>query len=130
MIFVSYVAERVGNALYRVGNRMGDVRSMPLRRKVVNRTLSWIISKLAGQDVPDTQCGFRLVRSNVLRELDLSTDNFEMESEMIIIAARKGYRVSSVPIRTIYRKGRGRIGPVRDGLRFVKLFMLYALGFK
>jgi glycosyltransferase involved in cell wall biosynthesis len=118
------------NAGITIGSRMSDVKTMPVHRKATNLLTSWIISKLAGQYVPDSQCGFRLIRTSVLRELDLSTDSFEMESEMIIIAARKGFKVSYVPIKTIYVEGRSRIGPGRDTWKFIKLFASYILRFR
>lgn len=118
------------NAGLTIGSRMSDFQNMPLLRKAINLITSWIISRLSGQYIPDSQCGFRLIRSNVLGDLNLSTDNFEMESEMIIIAARKGYKVSYVPIKTIYHEGRDRIGPGRDTWKFIKLFAAYILGFK
>jgi glycosyltransferase involved in cell wall biosynthesis len=118
------------NAAITIGSRMSDVATMPIHRRMSNWLTSRIISSLAGQYVPDSQCGFRLIRTCVLKELDLSTDNFEMESEMIILAGRMGYRVSSVPIRTIYVEGRERIGPGRDTLRFIKLFALHLLGLR
>jgi glycosyltransferase involved in cell wall biosynthesis len=118
------------NAGITIGSRMSNVKRMPIHRKASNMLTSWIISKLAGQYVPDSQCGFRLIRSIILRELSLSTDNFEMESEMIIIAARKGFKISYVPIRTIYIEGRSRIGPGRDTWKFIRLFAAYIFRFR
>jgi len=118
------------NAGITIGNRMSDLREMPVLRRLTNRFTSWIISKLTGQYVPDSQSGFRLIRTNVLRELDLVTDSYEMESEMIIIAGRKGYWVSNVPIRTIYIEGRRKGGPGRHTLKFIKLFAQYMLRLK
>ena len=118
------------NAAITIGNRMSDLKDMPLPRRASNWITSWIISKLAGQYVPDSQCGFRLIRTNLLREIELATDNFEMESEMIIIAGRKGYKVSSVAIRTIYLDGRQRLGPGQDALKFIRLFAAHIFGFR
>ena len=43
-----------------VGNRMGDIARMPRLRRFVNRYMSSLLSRLMGQHVPDTQCGFRI----------------------------------------------------------------------
>src|SRR3954463_9614776 len=43
-----------------IGNRMNDVRRMPLIRRVVNRYMSSQISRICGQTIPDTQCGYRM----------------------------------------------------------------------
>jgi len=118
------------NAAITIGSRMSDLKNMPLHRRASNWFTSWIISKLSGQYVPDSQCGFRLIRSDFLREIKLTTDSFEMESEMIIIAGRRGYKVTSIPIKTIYIEGRERMGPGRDALKFIKLFTAHMFGLK
>src|SRR5213082_1131334 len=41
-----------------VGNRMNDVPKMPFVRQAVNRYMSNKISRVCGQQIPDTQCGF------------------------------------------------------------------------
>ena len=118
------------NAAITIGSRMSDMKNMPLHRRASNLLTSWIISRLSGQYVPDSQCGFRLIRSDFLREIELTTNSFEMESEMIIIAGRKGYKVAGVPIRTIYIEGRERMGPGRDIIKFIKLFAAHIFGLK
>ena len=46
-----------------LGNRMKNVSSMPLLRRVVNRYMSNKISRVCGQQIPDTQCGLPHVAS-------------------------------------------------------------------
>jgi hypothetical protein len=50
---------------------------------------------------------------------------FEYETEALIIASRKGYRIESVPITTVYTDQVGKIHPARDSLRFLKLMRRY-----
>jgi glycosyltransferase involved in cell wall biosynthesis len=105
-----------------VGSRMGDTRGMPLVRKWTNYWTSWVTSKLARQRIPDSQCGFRLLRREVLKDLKLSTARFETETEMLIQAGRAGHKIVSIPIRTVYESGRAsRIRPFRDTVLFFKL---------
>jgi glycosyltransferase involved in cell wall biosynthesis len=101
-----------------VGNRMGDVGRMPLTRRLTNRFMSWMISLASGQKVPDTQCGFRMVRGELLKRLKLTTSRFEGDSEMIIQASRLGFKIDSVPVRSVYAGQASRINPVTDTLRF------------
>jgi len=84
--------------------------------------MSAIISRLAGRKVPDTQCGFRLLSAAVIGKLTFATSNYDTESEMLIEAGRKGIRISSVPVRTIYTGQVSKIRPGRDTVRFLRLW--------
>lgn len=109
-----------------VGTRMADTDDMPFDRRCANRLTSWITSRLARQPVPDSQCGYRLLRRTVLPDLRLSTSHFETETEMLIQAGRAGHRIVNVPIRTIYDPHRtSRIRPWRDTVRFFRLVKKY-----
>lgn len=102
-----------------IGNRMLDVSSMPKERKYTNRFMSYLISLISGQRVPDSQCGYRLIKTEVLKKVTLEASNYEIESEMIIRASRAGFRIESVPIKTIYKGEKSRVNPVVDTLRFI-----------
>jgi glycosyltransferase involved in cell wall biosynthesis len=100
------------------GSRMTDCEGMPLLRLWTNRFMSWIISLICRQPVPDSQCGFRLIRCDILKKLPLSCADFEIETEVLIKASRQGVKISSVPVRTIYRDETSKINPVVDTFRF------------
>ena len=105
-----------------VGNRMGDVRSMPFVRKCTNRYMSWTISRVIGQRVPDTQCGFRLFHRSLAAEF-LATEStaFDFETEMLAIAARKGCAIAAAAVSTVYGDEVSKIHPLRDTLKFFSL---------
>jgi len=104
-----------------VGHRLVDGWCMPVLRRWTNRLMSWIVSLLARQRIPDSQCGFRVIRRQVLSTIHLSTRRFDLETELLLATTRRGWRVISVPIRTIYRHHPSSIHPVWDGLRFIRL---------
>jgi glycosyltransferase involved in cell wall biosynthesis len=120
-------AARATDAGIVVGNRMIHTRDMPFVRLLTNRLTSWVTSKLARQNVPDSQCGYRLVRRDVLADLNPSTARFETETEMLIQAGRAGHHIASVNVRTIYGEAarRSHIHPLRDTVRFFKLVAKY-----
>ncbi|MDD5422683.1 MAG: glycosyltransferase family 2 protein [Candidatus Omnitrophota bacterium] len=111
-----------------IGNRMMDISSMPLIRIHTNRFMSNLISIICGQKIPDSQCGFRLIKREVLDKIRLTSSNYEIESELIIEAAKKGFKVESVPIMTVYEDEKSKINPVIDTLRF--LFFLIKLSLR
>ncbi len=106
-----------------LGSRMGGAEGMPLVRWLTNRFTSAVVSALAGTRIPDSQCGFRLVRESAFRAMTFRTTRYDTESEMLIEAARAGRRIVSVPVSTIYGTEKSRINPLLDTARF---FMLAA----
>ena len=108
-----------------VGNRMDDVADMPLVRRFVNRYMSNRISRLCGQQIPDTQCGFRMLHRDLIPSVLVGTNRFDYETEMLILASRKGFHIDSVPITTVYSDEVSSIHPVRDTIRFFKLMKRY-----
>lgn len=106
-----------------IGNRLLKSKNMPSLRVMTNKFMSWLISLVAGQEIPDTQCGFRLIKKGVLEKINLRTSKYESESEILIQASRLGYRIESVPIKTIYNGEKSQINPVTDTLRFAKFII-------
>lgn len=116
-------AAAVGDADLVVGNRMADVRAMPRVRRLVNRWMSRRLSRRVGRELPDTQCGYRLVRLAAWSALELRTTGFEVESEMLLASVRAGLRVRFVPVRTIYKSRPSKIHPLRDTLRWFRWWL-------
>jgi len=108
-----------------VGNRMNNPEAMPLVRRWTNQFMSWQIGKICKIPLPDSQCGFRLARKELLPILMAASDRFEFESESIILAVRHGFRIGFVPIRTIYTGQQSKIRPLRDTIRYIRLMSRY-----
>ncbi|OGX41304.1 MAG: hypothetical protein A2984_02955 [Omnitrophica WOR_2 bacterium RIFCSPLOWO2_01_FULL_41_12] len=103
-----------------IGNRMLKRKNMPFIRVLTNKIMSGLISKITRQNVPDTQCGFRLIKRPVLEKINLKTSKYETESEILIKASRLGFKIESVPIKTVYSGEKSQINPFVDTLRFIK----------
>jgi glycosyltransferase involved in cell wall biosynthesis len=112
-------AERTDASLL-VGNRMAHSGRMPWVRRHVNRWMSQSLSRLAGQPLPDTQCGFRLLRLSAWAGLSIATQHFEIESEMLLQFLAAGFRVEFVPIQVIYKNEQSKIHPIRDAWRWIQ----------
>ena len=107
------------NADIVTGNRMGNHQGMPPVRLATNRFMSWLISLICRQNIPDTQCGFRLIKTVVLQSIRLECSDFEIETEVLIKASKKGFKIASVGIQTIYQDEVSKIQPMRDTFRFI-----------
>ncbi len=105
------------------GNRMGAHKGMPFIRVITNWSMSWLISQICRQKIPDTQCGYRYIGREILEKLRLTSKDFEIESEVLIQASQLGYKIYSVPISTIYRNEKSKINPFKDTLRFFAYLM-------
>jgi len=112
--------EKIGSGII-IGSRMNDISTMPAIRKCTNKLTSFASSLLAHQKIEDSQSGFRLITSDVLQTVKLETDRFETESEILIKASKAGFRITSVPIKTIYGEEKSKIRPIHDTYRFFKL---------
>jgi len=111
-----------------VGTRMGDPQGMPLIRVITNIIMSRIISYVARQNIPDSQCGYRLIKREILEKVEIETKKFEIESEILVKAARFGYKIKSIPVKSIYAKNqRSKINPFVDTIRFFR-FLFYLRG--
>jgi hypothetical protein len=86
---------------------------MPLPRRFANALSSGWASAIAGQSIRDSQCGFRLFRREVLQRTPLSAGRYEVESEMVVRAARLGFRFVEVSIPTVY-EGESHLSVMRD----------------
>jgi len=112
-----------------IGSRMGHHQTMPKPMVITNTFLSRITSILAGQKIEDSQSGFRVLTAPVLKQLSLTTNHYEMETEQLIKAGQNGFTIKETPIKTIYTKKTVRKTIVIDTLRFIRLFLSPSLYF-
>jgi glycosyltransferase involved in cell wall biosynthesis len=104
-----------------IGTRRISLSIMPFARWVSNKTTSSIITRMTGQNITDSQSGYRLVSTALWHEIELSTAGYDLESEVLIKAGKRGYRIGEIPIKTIYTGSKSYINPVADSWRFIKL---------
>ena len=115
------------NADLIVGNRMEKITNMPLIRRLTNKSMSFILSFITRQRIPDSQCGYRLIKRKVLEAVSLDSSKYEIESELLLEASKTGFKIDSVPVKTIYRGQKSCINPLVDTLRFFKLLFRFLL---
>lgn len=110
-----------------LGNRLHAAPAgMPLLRRLTNRLMSRLISMWVRQPIQDSQCGFRLLRRELLQAISpLSAMRYDIESEIILAAAAKRWKIISVPVKSIYdpQRHRSHIRPLRDAWRFLGLLL-------
>ena len=90
------------------------------RNQAGNRLFNNLIRLLTGSPISDSQSGYRVMTSKVLKSMTLISAEYEIESEMLVKSVRKGFRIREVPITFEQRTyGRSQIDPIVDGFKIL-----------
>ncbi len=102
-----------------IGGRAHLFEQMLPRRRMANRFSALCISIASGARITDSQSGFRLYSAQLLRSVKLRTDGFDMESEVIVRAGRRGMGIVTIPIELGFVNGiaTSHYKPLKDTLR-------------
>jgi len=114
-----HAAEQGADLVLGVRERSPD---MPPMRRMANKISSGWATWLAGQPVDDSQCGYRLYGRRVLERTPITPGRYEVESEVVVRAARLGFRLAAVSIPTVYGNEESQIHTMRDVPRIVGVF--------
>jgi len=113
-----------------IASRAAEFGKMTFLRRFWNRLGVKAVARLCHSDITDSQSGFRLIRTEVLKGVDLFTSRFETELELLINACKRGFSVLSVPIKTQNVDGTGssHFRPVVDTWLVCKIFLRSLFG--
>jgi glycosyltransferase involved in cell wall biosynthesis len=84
---------------------------------VGNYILSLLASLLYGTRVSDLCTGYWGFRGEVVKSLKLDAVGFELEANMLVEIARKGYRIAEIPILYRKRPNQAKLGSLKDGFK-------------
>jgi glycosyltransferase involved in cell wall biosynthesis len=110
-----------------LNNGEGTTRKI---NKVGNRLFNNLIKTLTSIPISDSQSGYRIMTKQVLRSMTLWSGEYQIESEMLVKAARKRFRITEVPITYEQRTyGRSGLDPFLDGIKIlVSIIWAYVRG--
>jgi glycosyltransferase involved in cell wall biosynthesis len=96
----------------------------PVSAKKLNafgvRLFNFLIKIFTRTAVTDSQSGYRAMKFAVLKNMRLKSDEYEIESEILVKTARQGFKVTEAPISFEQRTyGMSRLDPLVDGLKFL-----------
>jgi hypothetical protein len=89
---------------------------MPASRYHANRIGSRALSGFMGVPLADTQCGYRVFRTAIVKRMKLRATGYDIETEMLVKLGRLGGRIEHVPVTAVYG-ARSKLRPVRDTTR-------------
>ena len=86
-----------GEADMMIASRVkGGIEDMPLGKRLGNRIGTFVTRTVSGAKITDAQSGFRAIRAELLRDIQ-PTSRYTYVQEMIICAAKEGWKVAEVP---------------------------------
>ncbi|MFW6148410.1 MAG: glycosyltransferase family 2 protein [Atribacterota bacterium] len=110
-----------------IGARNFDSEVMPGIRILANSISSYLVSLICGVRIEDSQSGYRAAKREVLEKITLNSKRFQVDTEMIIKAAKCGFKIGFVSIDTIYHpEAKSKVNQILDPVRFVILLVQLA----
>ncbi len=106
-----------------IGQRGRRGTRMPIHRRLSNAITSFLVSARTGQRILDSQCGYRLIRRNVLLRITTASSGFEAETEFLLRAAKHNFRVSFVPIETVYNGEKSHMTNWKTTVHFIRVLL-------
>jgi len=102
-----------------IGSRRHLFGGMLPRRRLANTFSAWGITWASGVQVDDSQSGFRFYSTRLMREVALRSTGFDLESEVIVAAARRGLKIMTIPINLGFVDGlsTSHYRPLADSIR-------------
>lgn len=107
-----------------IGARKFDKKVMPKIRILANSISSYLVSLISGIRIEDSQSGYRAIKKELIEKITFTSNRYQVDTEMIIKAAKCGYKICSVPIETIYHPmAKSKVHQIIDPLRFIILLL-------
>jgi dolichyl-phosphate beta-glucosyltransferase len=90
-------------------------------RSVLGNIFNQCVRRLGIRNITDTQCGFKLLKEAVARDLFsvARINGYGFDLELLYLAQRRGYRIVEVPINWADQPG-SKVRVLRDGLRMLR----------
>jgi glycosyltransferase involved in cell wall biosynthesis len=100
---------------------------MPVPRRVSNWLSSAVTSLLGGHRITDAQTGFRAFRAGLARAVRPPESRYDYEAAFLLGALAGGWRVTSVPVPTIYAGAPSHFGLWSDTVRLARVYARFGL---
>ncbi len=113
-----------------IGERTGSNYRTRLSRRLASTTYRLLLRLMLGMDgLRDPQSGLKAYTRRVIEAVQpLDSNGFEIDTEILIKALRKGYRVEFVPVTYNY-KGNSKVNILLDSLKmFLALLNFWTNG--
>jgi glycosyltransferase involved in cell wall biosynthesis len=100
--FIPRLLEALDYADIVIGTREIGCPSVPPHRRFANIVSTAATRAVTRLRLTDSQSGFRAMRPEVVAAVEAQGDRYEYETDFIVRASHRGYRIAEVAVPTIY----------------------------
>ncbi|MDQ0620647.1 glycosyltransferase involved in cell wall biosynthesis [Arthrobacter globiformis] len=109
----------------------GGSEDITLLRSAGNRALTRLANVVLHSNYSDLCYGYIAMRRECLQILELASEGFEIETELIVRASRAGLRIAEVPSTELNRiSGNSNLHTFRDGWRVLRTLARECVGWE
>lgn len=108
-----------------IGSREQQKNSIPFYRRIGQKVLLHSTNVLSKKRLSDSESGFRAFSKKAILALELKEKGMAISAETVAEAAKRGLRVTEVPISVTYSRDSSTLNPVAHGLEV--LFRILAM---
>jgi len=95
-----------------------------LHRRIAQFIMIGTAEYLSGQNIPDLNSGFRIMKKErALEYMNILPNGFSFTTTITLAILMNGYSVKYIPIEAETRIGKSKIRPIKDGFNFILLIV-------
>lgn len=100
----------------------------PFYRQSMGRIFNFYVRVILGVNLSDTQCGFKLFRSECAEALfeEVRTEGFAFDAEILFLARRKGLRVDEIGVEWV-NSPESKVHPLFSSMRMFRDILMVRL---
>jgi len=103
--------------------RGGGMENVPFSRRFISKMGNMIMKIILGVSISDITTGYRMVRTDVLKQITLQRDDFMIQVEMI--AKARDFKMAEIPI--ILKKRKTGSSKFKINLKVLFSYIIFAL---
>ena len=109
-----------------IGSRLKGQREKGAMRQlnlIGNHLLTWLANILYQTKISDLCTGYWGFRREVIQNISLTAEGFQLEAEILTQLAKKGYVIAEIPIYYRQREGKAKLAGLKDGIRIGRMLL-------
>jgi dolichol-phosphate mannosyltransferase len=116
---VSMVQEGYDHVL---ANRFSDMKEGAMSRSHIfgNKVFNRIFQLVHGENCKDILTGFRAITKDAYKDMELESEGFEIETELMIESVKNNHKIGIVPSKYYERGGESKLSGFTDGAKIAK----------